>query len=133
MSNVLMPSGKEGFATAAINWPADDIRVVLLTAGYIFSLAHDFLDDIGAGFRVATSAALAGKTATGGVLTATNYLFVALAGAQVTQGYYYRHTGVEATSRLIVYFDQGIFLPFTPNGGNKLMEHGNGTGIIASL
>lgn len=133
MSNIIMPSGKEGFARGLVAWDTDDIRLVLLTSGYTFDSAHDFLNDVGAGFRVATSTALAGKTATGGVLDATDYTFTALTGSAITQGFYYKHTGVEATARLLVYFDQAVGITFTPDGSNALFEHSNGADKIAAL
>lgn len=128
-----MPSGKEGFARGLVAWDTDDIRLVLLTAGYTHSTAHDFLDDVAAGFRVATSTALAGKTATAGILDATDYSFSALSGSVITQGYYFKYNATESLARLLIYFHQGEGIPFTPNGDNMTFEHGNGADKIAAL
>jgi hypothetical protein len=43
----------------------------------------------------------------------------------------YRHTGTEATSHLIAFFDTGVTgLPVTPNGGNITVAW-SGSGIFA--
>lgn len=132
MANILSAAAKEGFASGDVDWPNDDIRVVLLTSAYTYSAAHNFLDDIGAGFRVAT-AALAGKTATSGALDADDTLFAALTGSAVTQMWVYFHTGTEATSRLLIYINEAEGLPFTPNGDNKRIVWPNGADKIALL
>ena len=132
MANVLSLSAKAGFANKEIDWDADDIRVVLLTSAYTYSASHDYLDDVSAGARVAT-AALSGKTNTNGVLDASDTVFTALSGSAVTQMWIYHHTGTDATSRVLIYINEGEGLPFTPNGDNKNIEWPNGASKIASL
>lgn len=105
MANTLMNSGREGFATAAINWPTDTIKCVAVDAGYTFSAAHDFLDDVDAGARVATTT-LTNCVAPGGVLDADDATFTTPpAGDTITGFFIYKDTGVEATSRLIYWID----------------------------
>lgn len=133
MANVIQPSGKEGFATGAINWPSDDIRIVLLDSAYVYSSSDDFLNDIAAGARVATSGALQNKTATGGILDADDITLSAVAGDPITQGYYYKHTGVEATARLIVYFNEALGIIYTPDGDDIRFQHADGADKIAAL
>ncbi len=130
MANLITAAGKEYCLSALLT---DDIRVILLDSSYTYSSAHDFLDDISAGSRVAVSGALAGKSVTGGIFDATDVPFTGLTGDAITQGYYYKHTGTESTSRLLIYFHQAEGITFTPNGDNVTFEHGNGADKIAAL
>lgn len=128
MANVLYNLAKQKFLApgtlgttsgTAIDMLDDDLKVVLVDADYTFSAAHEFLDSIVVGDRVATSANLAGKTvSTAGVFDADDITFTAVSGSQVTQVVIYKDTGTEGTSSLIVYYDTMTGLPVTPNGGD---------------
>ena len=127
--------GRNGFATAAINWTADTIKVVLLDAAdYTVNLAtHDFLDDVPAAARVGTAVALANKTATAGVLDADDATLTTVTGDISEYVLIYKDTGVEATSRLIALIDTATGLPVTPNGGNISIVWDNGANKIAKI
>lgn len=128
MANVLYNPAKEKFINpgtlgttsgTSIDMSDDDIKVVLVTAGYTFAASDEFLDPaIAAGNRVATSANLGTKTVTSGSFDAADITFTAVSGSQVTQVVIYKDSATETTSSLIVYYDTMTGLPVTPNGGD---------------
>lgn len=135
MPNAVYPEARDAFLTADIDLLADDIRAILLLNGYVYNAAHDFLDDVSAGFRVATSAAMTGKTVDAGVFRANNVPFgVIAAGPAIRKLVLYQHTGSEATSRLIYFADTlaaGVAINFTPDGTSVTAVWGAGpTGIF---
>lgn len=118
MTNALYPKGREGFLAGDISWRDDTVKAVLVDTGlYSFNAAHDNLDDIPSGARVATSGALTGKSVTDGVADADDLALAAVTGATVEAVVLYVQGGTEATSRLIAYIDTATGLPVTPNGG----------------
>jgi hypothetical protein len=135
MANALYDKGRQSFLEGAINWDTDDIRVILVdTSAYTVDLVNDnALDDVAAGARIATSAALAGTTATDGIADATDIVFTAVTGASVEALVIYKHTGVESTSLLIAYLDTGTNIPFTPNGGDVTIQWSSGANKIFKL
>ena len=122
MANAIYPLYKEALLDEASNIDLNDgdVRVILIDAAdYTYSAAHDFLDDVPAGARVATSGALANTTVTAGTFDADDVTFSSVSGDESEALIVYIHTGVEATSRLVAYLDTGVTgLPVTPNGGN---------------
>lgn len=101
--NAFQASAKTAFAQV---WQTATIKVVAMDATYVYSAAHDFLSDVPGGTRVAVSAALTGKTSTGGRLDADNFSFGALPiGDTITQLFAFVDTGVEASSLLVIYYD----------------------------
>lgn len=134
MANALYDAGRNAFLTADIAWGVDDIRAILVdTALYTVDLAaHDFLDDVAAGSRVAT-VALTGESSSTGVADATDTTFPNVSGATVEAVILYKHTGVEGTSQLIAYIDTATGLPATPGGGDIAILWDNGTNKIFKL
>lgn len=133
MANVLYNSFKAALWTAGLDVDADNIKVILSDAlDYTFSSAHDFLDDVPAAARVATSGNLASKTFTSGVFDAADFTWTTVTGDQSEQIIIYDDTpGTEATKNLIVFFDTSITgMPVTPNGGNINLTW-NASGIAA--
>lgn len=134
MANALYDKGREGFLDGSIDWDTDDIRCVLCRSTYTFSAAHDFLDDITTGNENGRSAALGTKTVTSGVADAADTTLTATAAAASNAIVIFKHTGVDATARLIAYIDTpSAGLPFTPsvsqvvnitwdNGANKIFK-----------
>lgn len=134
MANVLYDKGREGFLDGSIDWDTDDIRVVLVRSSYTFSAAHDFLDDITTGNENGRTAALGSKTVTSGVADAADTSLTATAAAASNALVIFKHTGSDATARLIAYIDTpSSGLPFTPsasqtvnivwdNGANKIFK-----------
>lgn len=120
MANALYDTGRAAFLLGDIDWVADTIKAVLVDAAdYTVNLAtHQFLSDIPAPARVATSAAFTGKTATAGVADADDIVFSAVTGDQAEALVIYRDSGSAATSQLIAYIDTATGLPVLPNSGD---------------
>jgi len=135
MANALYDNGRESFLRGEISWNSDDIKAILVDTGtYTVDLdAHQFLDDIPGGARVATSANLASKTTTDGVAGAADVAFTAVTGATVEAIVLFQDTGVEGTSRLIAYIDTATGLPVTPNGGDITVQWSAGADRIFRL
>lgn len=131
--NALFDPGREGFLDGSIDWDTDDIRVMLVKSTYSFSAAHKFLADLGA-VDNGRSAALASKTVTNGVADAADTLLTTLAAAASSALVLFKHTGSDATARVIAFIDTPTSgLPFTPaisqivnilwdNGANKIFK-----------
>lgn len=125
----IYPSARTLAATTGIGWLTDNIRIVLVDVAYVYDEAHDFLDDVAAGARVATSGNLSSKTVSGGVCDAADVVFSSLTGDDVTGIVVYNHTGVESTSDLLVYYDRystGSLINFVPGGGDATVRWSNG-------
>lgn len=104
-----------------------------ITSAYSYSSAHDFADDLGTNdnpnYGSATS--LASKTFTNGTFDAADTTTTALSGANDLGAIVlYVDSGVEATSRLVLYLDTSITgMPFTPSGGDVTVQW-NASGIF---
>lgn len=135
MANALYDAGREAFLDGNISWSTDDIKVVLVdTNDYTVDLAaHDFLDDIPAAARVATSGNLASKTVTDGVADAADVTLSSVTGDESEALVIYKDTGVESTSNLIAYIDTATGLPVTPNGGDITITWDGGANRIFRL
>tara|TARA_R100000544_G_scaffold16105_1_gene7626 strand:- start:1295 stop:1699 length:405 start_codon:yes stop_codon:yes gene_type:complete len=133
-------SGLYGLARAAflggdIAWDTDDIRCVLVdTADYTVNIDVDeFLSDVPAGARVATSGAFTSPTVTLGVADAADIVLSSVTGDVSEAIVIYVHTGVDSTARLIAYIDSATGLPVTPNGGDITIQWDNGANKIFKL
>jgi hypothetical protein len=128
MASSLYTPFKKLLLDGDIDLLVDNIKVVLVDAAdYTFSAAHDFLDDVAAGARVATSGNLASKTTTGGAFDAADVTFTAVTGDVSEALIVYKDTGAAATSPLIAYIDTATGLPVTPNGGDIVVTwHASG-------
>lgn len=107
---------------SVVDFDTDDIRIILYDEGAdALNLADQDLADIVAGARIAVSANLTSKTVGSvgpGIFDHADEVFVAVSGASVESLTYYKHSGVEATSPVIMNLDSWTGLPVTPNGGN---------------
>lgn len=132
MASALYDKARQAFLTGAINWTSDNIKAVLVDTGtYSPSLSsNEFLSDITAGARIATSGNLTSKTATLGVADAADVTFSAVSGATAEAIVIYKDTGSAASSRLIAYIDTATGLPVTPNGGDISVAWDNGSNRI---
>lgn len=135
MANALFDPGREGFLDGSIDWDTDDVRVMLVASGYSFDATDKFLSDIPAtSYDNGRSAALASKTVTNGVADAADTSLTATAATASNALVIFKHTGSDATARLIAYIDTPTSgLPFTPaagqtvnvtwdNGANKIFK-----------
>lgn len=122
MANFWYTSGLTALLKGDVDLENDDIRAVLVTSSHTaLRDTHDFLDDISAGHRVATSSNLSSKAISGGAFDAADYTFTSLTGSAFSQIILYKHTGTESTSQLLLHIDQASNLPFTPTGANHTL------------
>jgi len=119
MANVLFSKGREGILDRTIDMTGD-VRAMLVKSAYSFDDADEFLADLGANDN-GRSAALGGKTYTGGVFDATDTTLIARAAVASNALVLFQHTGDDATARLIAYIDSPTSgLPFTPAAGQTV-------------
>lgn len=125
MANALYPAFKEALLEdESHDLTVDSIRAILADAAdYTYSAAHDFLDDVAAGARVATSSGLGSPTATGGVFDTADFSWTSVTGDQSEQIILYNHdgagAGADSARQLIAFYDTSITgMPVTPNGGD---------------
>lgn len=135
MANALYDKGREGFLDGSIDWDTDDIRLILIDeADDTIDLALDqTVADRAAAARVATSGAFGTKTVTGGVADAADVTLSAVTGDPSESIDIYKHTGVDATARLICNIDTATGLPVTPNGGDITIQWDSGANKIFKL
>lgn len=126
MANALQNSARASFLTAGTSWSSHNIKVVLVSASYTYSAAHDNLDDVGAGTRIATSANLASKTTTDGYADSADVTFTSVAGGSTVTGLWvYRDTGTESTSTLLAWYDTDATpaaISVATNGGDIVVS-----------
>ena len=121
MANKLYPKSKKQFLQAGIDLASLNVRAILVDAGaYTYDDAHDFLDDIPSGARIAVSGNLTGKTfGDNGSFDSDDPTLTGVSGASIEAIVLYVHTGTDSTSRLIMYQDTGVTgLPLTPDGSD---------------
>jgi hypothetical protein len=122
LANAIYPAYKQALldASTGVDLNDGDVRVILVdSADYTYSAAHDMLDDVPAGARVKVSTALQNTSVTNGLFDADDIALSAVTGDQAEALIFYLHTGTESTSRLVAYMDTGVTgLPVTPNGGD---------------
>jgi hypothetical protein len=134
MANVLYDPGREGFLDGTIDWDTDDIRAMLVLSSYTFDATDKFITDLGA-VDNGRSVALGSKTVTNGVADAADTSLTATAATASKAIVVFKHTGSDATARLIGYVDTPTSgLPFTPSAGQVVnIAWDNGTNRIFKL
>jgi hypothetical protein len=113
----IYPKFKEALLSGtSINLTTADVKVVAIdTSAYTYSAAHDFLDDIPVGARIATSGNLSGKSVTNGFFDFDDVsITFGSTPPSIEALVMYIDTGSAATSRLIYYTEDDTGLPFTP-------------------
>ena len=135
MANALFDKARQRFLEGQFNWNTDTIKAVLVDTGtYTVNLsAHEFLSDVSAGARIATSGAFTGKATVGGAADANDVTFTSVTGASIEAIVLYKDTGTDATSPLIAFIDTATGLPITPNGGDIIVTWDNGANKIFKL
>ena len=120
MANAVQASARKLFLDGDIDLLNDTVKAVL-TKTYTYSSAHDFLNDVTAGNRVAT-VTLASKTTTGGAFDSADPTFTAVAGGSTVTGLWiYKDTGTDSTSPLIAWYDTNASssaISIVTSGGN---------------
>lgn len=134
MSNVNYDLGIEGILDETIGMNSGDIRVMLVKSTYVFNIAHKFVADMGA-VDNGRSAALSGKSFAGRVFDATDTTLTATSAVACNALAIFKHTGADATARLISYIDApSTGLPFTPSAGQTTnITFDNGANKIFKL
>lgn len=104
--NRLSPNAAGLFLAGSLSWTSGTWKVVALDDGYTYDDTHHVLDDIDGARRVATSPALTGRTATGGVADADDTTLPApTPDVTIRSLWVYRDTGDETTSTLVAFMD----------------------------
>jgi len=101
------------------------VRLALLDNTYVYSAAHDFLDDVTG--VLGTAVELGSKQFTSGEFSFSvpNYPGAGLAGETATQAIIYIDTGNAATSRLVMHLDSAPNFPLTFLESNPDTPTGN--------
>lgn len=82
------------------------VKIVAVDATYVYSAAHDFLNDVVGGSRLGTAQTLTSKTFTGGQFAADPVTYTGVAVAEEVAGFVgYIDAGDEATSTLVWFCD----------------------------
>lgn len=108
------------------------VKCVLVdSADYTYSAAHDFYDDIPGAARVGTAQTLASKTYAAGAFDAADITFTAVTGDPVEAVACFVDTaGADSADPLVVYLD-GISV--TPNGGDITISWAGAPNFIFRL
>lgn len=121
MANKLYPLGRQAFADGTLNWASSAIKVMLVKTGYVYSDAHEFVNDLTpASYDNGRTGNLGSKTQALGLCTAANSSLTAGAATSSIALVVFYDTGSDATARLIAYIDTATGLPFTPAVGQTV-------------
>lgn len=93
--------------------PAGALRVAVCTTAYTYSAAHEFYSSVSGELATAN---LASITTTAGVLDAADTLVTSISSGAINAAIVHWWTGNAATSRLMLYFDDGINFDLDPSG-----------------
>lgn len=132
MANALFTYYKQEALDGNVSWTGDTIRALFVDhADDTPAPATDQdLADIGTSARVPAGTdgtqtnhpALGSKTKVDGVADAADTTFSALTGDVSESIVVYQSTLTDTSSILIVFFDTATGLPFTPNGGDAIVQ-----------
>lgn len=138
MANAVYPIWKQNLIQGATNTDLDGISVngvfcAMLDAGYSYSAAHDFYDDVGITANVIGTPQEVGatKSYTNGTFDGSDVTYSSVSGNQVTQLVLFRkNSGATSTQYLVLFLDTSVTgLPVTPNGGDITIQW-NASGIF---
>ena len=119
MSSQCYPKARERFGTAQLDWTAGTLRCLLLPESYNPDFEDEYLSDISAGVRIATSDAMTGRTMTDGYANSDPIRFPLLLDNRLAaKAIIFKDTGVENTSVLIFLMDEAelVSAPFELEG-----------------
>lgn len=120
MANVLYDAGREGILDESIAMNSGAVYVVLVKSAYTFSAAHVDTADLGV-HENGRSAALSGKTFTGGVFDAADTTLDAIDADACEAIVLIAAPGSGLPERLVAYIDTPTSgLPFTPAAGQTV-------------
>jgi hypothetical protein len=125
------------FAQADVNFPSNNIKACLVTSAYAPDLVNDeFLSTISgvSGAIVQRSGNLTGKTNAAGVLNCSNFtLSLVPTGHVIKYVVFYKDTGSDSTSILLLIDDTGNNLPTTTDGGDLTYQVSTGPNKLGAL
>jgi hypothetical protein len=135
MADALFAHFKEHLLNKDVDLLVDNIKVVLVdhTDHTPDPAVDEYLHDIDAAARVATSGNMDGKSTTHGVFDANDVTINTVTGDGVDSIVIYMDSGDEDTSILIAYIDSATGLPYTPSGGNIQITWSSGAYKIFAL
>ncbi len=136
MANALYDAGRENFLKGDIDWLSDNIRIAFIDeADDSIDLANDAdMGDRASAAVVATSGNLGTKSATGGVADAGDVTVSTVSGDQFESIDIYKYSGLGAASDLLIAnIDTAVGLPFTPSGGDIVVQWDSGSNKIFKL
>ena len=132
MTAVIYPKYKKALinGSANVDLAGGNVKMILIDEGaYTYDPAHDFLDDVPSGARIATSGNLTGKTFSDlADFDFDDPTFATVSGTTIEAILLFIDTGTEATSRLVAYQNSSLTgAPITPDGSNiKLVVNAAG-------
>lgn len=137
MSNSWYAKGLEHFASADVNFPTANIKAALVTSAYVpDTSADEFLSVISgiSGAIISRSSNLSSKTVTGGVLNCANFTFSLVpVGHVIKYVVFYKDTGLDSSSILLLVDDTGNNLPTTTDGGDLQYQVSTGPNKLGAL
>jgi hypothetical protein len=120
MANALYPKTKAQLMIGAIDLRNVNVKAALLDQStYTYSAADEFISSVGG--IVARSGLLTGKTVnlTTGAFDSADPTAQAVTGSNIYRVVLFIDTGVDGTSRIIMFQDTGVTtVPFTPDGSD---------------
>ncbi len=130
---------RQNNGTAVVDYDLDTIKVMIVTSGYIYNAAHDFVDDVSASQVSGTNYTAGGATCAGVTfaLDGDNAEFIhndiswLQSGAGFTNGrvfIWYKDTGNPATSPLIMRMTEGA--DFGNVAGDLILDGSAATGVL---
>lgn len=133
MANALYPTARAAYLAGDLAWDTDCVKVVAVDSGYTYSVNHDFLNDVTAALRVATTASgLTSMTTTSGYANADDATLASVTGDDIEGIIVYQSGANEAASRLIAYYDtkaDSTAISLTPDG-NDIVVQWNSSGLF---
>lgn len=133
MANIMYNKAKEAIMTASVDWVNDDIRLLIVdTSVYTINVDTDeFVSDIPNGaIKVVAPSSLTNKTCVLGVCDADDYTIYGATANNASAIVVYVYTGDISSSRLLLFIDSALGLPFDissvdvliqwPTGDNKI-------------
>ncbi len=139
MANSLYPIWKAKLLTDSLGGNANldetgtegTFALLIDTAVYTYSDAHDFFSDLSGVIGTATGEEITSPTTTSGVFDGNNVTFSSVSGDNAEAIVIYRkNAGANTTHYLVAFIDTGVSgLPVLPNGGDITITW-NGSGIF---
>ena len=132
MTAAVYPKYKKALMNGSSNvdLSGGNVKMILVDEGaYTYDAAHDFLDDVPSGARIAVSGNLSGKTFSDSAdFDFDDPTFTTVSGTTIEAILLFIDTGTEATSRLVAYQNSSLTgAPITPDGSNiKLVVNASG-------